>query len=209
MIELHNIVILERAAGRLEDSRPPDGLRYVERDAAATETIAQDDRRHGRKGDRDRIARRFAQGFRYFAIEEGAQTVGWFWVLVGGARYFDELRWRLPLRDDQAWGRDAFVIPSHRGRRLLPMLVRAAATMEGQPLHMLSDVDAVNLPSLRVHANLGFRRVCTVRALAVAGRLVWRSAPSPALPPPDAIRPARRLLWLSREERAWHRDHIA
>jgi hypothetical protein len=209
MIELHNIVILERPAGRLEDSAPAAGLRYVERGADAVERIAQCDREHGRKGDHARIARRFAHGFRYFAIEEGAQTVGWFWVLVGGARYFDELRWRLPLRDDQAWGRDAFVVPSHRGRRLLPMLVRAAAAMEGRPLHMLSDVDAVNLPSLRVHAGLGFRRVCTVRAVAIAGRLLWRSAPPPGLPAPTAIRPSRSLLWLSEQERGWHRDHVA
>lgn len=209
MIELHSIVVLERPLGHVEDIGLPDGMRYAERLRDDAELISRTDRRHGRRGDPARIARRFDAGFRYFAIEEHGEPVGWSWVLVGGTRYLDELRWSIRLAPDQVWVRDAFVVPTHRGRRLLVALMGAAASVDGRRLRYFSDVDAVNLPSLHAHRSLGFNRICTVRAITIGRRLTLRMRPPAVVPGVEAIRPAQRLLWLSRAEYEWHRAHIA
>ena len=209
MVELHNIVILERPLGAVEDIGLPQGMRYVERHRDEADLISRTDRKHGRKGDPARIHRRFDIGFRHFAILERDEPVAWTWVKVGGTRYLDELRWLVELRQDQAWGRDAFVVPAHRGRRLLVALMGVAGSAEGRLLHYFSDVDGFNIPSLRAHRSLGFQRLCTVRALTVGSRLTLRVRPPAVIPAPTAIRPAQRFLWLSAEECDWHRLRIA
>lgn len=209
MIELHNIVILERSMVPGGDANMPGRLRYVERHRDEIALIESADLKHGRKRSRERIERRFDNGFRYVTLENDGGPVAWFWALVGGVRYLDELRWSIALDHDQVWARDAFVVPELRGRRMLLALMTAAAAAEGRAMRVYSDVDAVNLPSLRAHAAMGFRRICTVRALTLADRLTLRSRAPACLSLPAAIRPMQRVLWLSPGEHAWHLAQIA
>ncbi len=209
MIDFNSIVVLSRAAGTENKGCLAGDQQFIELHAKDAERISHADRRHGRRGDMGRIKDRFRKGLRYFAIEEKEDLVAWFWVVHAVPRYLDEMCWLIDLQATHVWARDAFVVPSHRGRRLLIVMMEAASVLDGRPVTYLSDVSESNLTSLRAHKSLGFKRIATVRSLAIGKHLLLRSLPPACLPQPQAIRPARRLLWLSDEEYEWHRAHIA
>lgn len=209
MIELNTIVLLSRTAGVQPPRALAQGQRFIELHEGDAERISQADRRFGRRGDMGRILRRFQHGLRYVAIEEDEGLIAWFWVAHNVPRYFDEMAWMIGLDNTQAWGRDAFVAPERRGQRLLATMMDLACTLDSGPRHFLSDVDAINLPSLRAHEKMGFRRIATVRSLAIGKRLLLRGKPPAGFPAPHALRPAQRVLWMSREEYAWHCARIA
>ena len=209
MIELNTIVLLSRTAGVMPPKVLAEGQRFIELRAEDAERISQADRRFGRRGDMTRIQRRFQHGLRYFAIEEDEGLVAWFWVAHAVPRYFDEMRWMIDLDNTQAWGRDAFVSPERRGQRLLAALMDNACTLDSGPQLFLSDVDASNQPSLRAHEKMGFRKIATVRSLSIGKRLLLRGLPPQGFPAPQALRPAQRALWMSREEVAWHCGQFA
>ncbi len=210
MIELHTRVVFWRPPKSLDATALADGERLVELRHDAIERISRNYRQQGMRGDVARIARRFELGARFFAIEgDDGGLVAWTWVLVGVPRYLDEFGWLFELEEDQAWGRDAFVIPSRRGCRLLLALAGGAAVMEARPLQLFSDVDPANTASMRAHLALGLRPLAKIRALAIGDRLVIRQRPSSALPRIEQVRPHRRLLWRSDRELGWHRANIA
>ncbi|WP_368564799.1 N-acetyltransferase family protein [Pseudoxanthomonas sp. UTMC 1351] len=209
MIEFNTIVLLSRSRGDAPPKPLAEGQRFIELRAEDAERVSQTDRRFGRRGDMARILRRFQHGLRYFAIEEDEGLVGWFWVAHAVPRYLDELRWMIPLDNTQAWARDAFVSPERRGKRLIAALMDHACTVDSGPQQFLSDVDSYNYPSLRAHEKMGFSKVATVCSLSIGKRLLLRGRPPEGFPPPQALRPAQRLLWLSQEEYAWHRGMIA
>lgn len=209
MIEFNAIVLLGRDSGFVRETALTGDQRFIELRAEDAERISRADRRYGRRGDLSRIRDRFRHGLRYFAIEEEQGLVAWFWMAHNCPRYFDELCWLLDLGAAHAWGRDAFVAPERRGRKILSAMMDLAAALEERPVRYLSDVSASNFVSLRAHKSLGFKRLATVRSLAVGKRLLIRSLPPACIPQPGAIRPERRVLWLSPQEREWHRAHIA
>jgi GNAT superfamily N-acetyltransferase len=209
MIEFNNIVLLSRTRGATTPRPLAEGQRFIELREQDAERIAQADRRYGRRGEMGRILRRFQHGLRYFAIEEDEGLVAWFWVAHAVPRYLDELAWLINLDNSQAWARDAFVSPERRGQRLIAALMETACTVDSGPQLFLSDVDSYNLPSLRAHEKMGFRKVATVRSLAIGKRLLLRGRPPQGFPPPQDLRPAQRLLWMSQEEYAWHCGRIA
>lgn len=211
MIEWNRIVLLGRQAGDVALTRLQEGQRFLELHAADVERISAADRAHGRRGDHGRILRRFEHGLRYFAVEEDRGLIAWFWVVHGVPRYFDEMAWKLPLDKRHVWGRDAYVAPDRRGKRILAAIMDHASATEDErtPMQFLSDVSAVNIPSLRAHKALGFSALGTVSSLAIGSRFLWRSAPPDFLPAPQDIRPRQRWLWMTPEERAWHRAQIA
>ncbi|MGH8027876.1 MAG: GNAT family N-acetyltransferase [Pseudoxanthomonas sp.] len=209
MIEFNAIVLLGRDPGFVRDGALTGDQRFIELRIEDTERISQADRRYGRRGDPSRIRDRFSHGLRFFAVEEAQGLVAWFWVAHNCPRYFDELCWQLDLGATHAWGRDAFVAPERRGRRVLTAMMDLAATLDERPVRYLSDVSASNFISLRAHKSLGFKRLATVSSLALGKRLLIRSRPPECIPYPRAIRPERRWLRLSPEELQWHRAHIA
>lgn len=208
MIEFNAIVLLGRDAGGTGKRELADGTRFLELRVADAERISLAERQYGRRGHLPRILGRFGHGLRFFALEESGSLVAWFWVAHSCPRYFDELCWLVDLGAEYAWARDAFVVPERRGRRLLSGLMDMAARQDERPVRYLSDVSVSNWVSLRAHKSLGFERLATVRSLAV-GPLIIRSLPPPCIPAPNAIRPGHRVLWLSPEDRAWHKAHIA
>lgn len=209
MIEFNSIVVLSRDAGTEHKGSLADGQQFIELRVQDAGRISHADRCHGRRGVMDRIHHRFRQGMRYFAIEEGESLVAWFWVVHAAPRYLDEMCWMIQLQATHVWARDAFVAPSHRGRRLLMVMMERASVLDGRPVTYLSDVSESNWISLRAHMSLGFKKIATVRSLAIGKRLLLRSLPPACLLQPQAIRPMQRLLWLSDEEYDWHRAHIA
>jgi GNAT superfamily N-acetyltransferase len=209
MIDFNAIVLLGRDPGFVRDAVLTADQRFIELRVEDAERISQADRHYGRRGDMTRILGRFGHGLRYFAVEEQQGLVAWFWVAHACPRYLDEMCWLLDLEATHAWARDAFVAPHRRGRRLLTAMMDLAGRVDERPMRYLSDVSASNWISLRAHKALGFQRLVTVRSLAVGKRLLIRSLPPACIPQPTAIRPERRVLWLSREEREWHRAHIA
>jgi L-amino acid N-acyltransferase YncA len=209
MIEFNSIVVLSRAAGTENKGCLAEDQRFIELHVQDAERISHADRCHGRRGDIGRIKDRFRQGLRYFAIEEEQGLVAWFWVVHAGPRYLDEMCWLIELQATHVWARDAFVAPSHRGRRLLMVMMELASVLDGRPVTYLSDVSQSNWISLRAHKSLGFEKIATVRSLSIGKRLLFRSLPPACLPHPQAIRPTRRLLWLTNQECEWHRAHIA
>lgn len=209
MIEFNSIVVLSRPAGTKRKGCLADDQEFIELHLEDAARIAGADRQYGRRGDIDRIANRFRQGLRYFAIEEKQGIVAWFWVVHGGPRYLDEMCWLIELQATHVWARDAFVAPSHRGRRLLMVMMELASVLDGRPVTYLSDVSQSNLVSLRAHRSLGFEKIATIRSLAIGRHLLLRSLPPACLPQPRAVRPAQRMIWLTDEEYAWHHAHIA
>lgn len=210
MIELHTRVVFWRAAQAPDAVQLAAGERLVELREEAVDDIARAYRRHGMRGDAARIARRFSLGAKFYAIEaDGDGLVAWTWALVGVPRYLDEFGWLLELAPDQAWGRDAFVVPSRRGHRMLLALINAAAVVEARPLQLFSDVDPANLASMQAHLAMGMRPVAKIRALAIGERLLFRQRPVPALPPVGHVQPRRRVLWRNGPSLDWHRAHIA
>lgn len=209
MIELNSIVLLSRIRGVMPTKALAEGQRFIELRLEDAERISQTDRRFGRRGDMARILRRFQHGLRYFAIEENEGLIGWFWVAHAVPRYLDEMRWMISLDNSQAWARDAFVAPAHRGQRLIAALMEHASTVDSGPQQFLSDVDSYNYPSLRAHEKMGFRRIATVRSLSIGKRFLLRSRPPEGFPSPQALRPTERVLWMDPEECAWHRGMIA
>jgi GNAT superfamily N-acetyltransferase len=209
MIELNSIVLLSRNAGTVRKAVLSDGQSFIELRAEDAERISRADRHYGRRGDLKRIRDRFRHGLRLFAVEEGGQLVAWFWVVHAAPRYFDEMCWMIDLQATHVWARDAFVAPSHRGRRVLTAMMDLASVLDERPLCYLSDVSASNWISLRAHKALGFEKIATAWSLAIGKRLLIRSRPPACLPQPHAIRPGRRCLWLTPEEYEWHRAHIA
>lgn len=210
MFDFNAIVLLRREAGSPGDNPLAPGQQFVELEMGDEARLSKVYRQQGRTGDPARLRRRFEHGFRCFAIEEGDEVIAWFWALHGIPRYFDELGWLFPLDKTQVWLRDAYVVPQRRGRRLLLAMMAIGSTVESAPLEYLSDVSYINRPSLRAHRTMGFKPFATVYGLMLGGRLLWRSLPPPALrPEPTALHPHKRLLWLSAEERAWHRTQIA
>ncbi len=211
MIDFNAIVLLRRDAGNPCEVALDEGQRFVELTAADVGRISQVYRDQGRTGNPDRLRKRFdTHGFRCFAIAEGDTLVAWFWALHGVPRYFDELAWRFPLDKSQVWLRDAFVIPERRGRRLLGAMMAIGTTIESAPTEYLSDVSRSNRSSLRAHQAMGFEPFATVRGLILGNRLVIRGSRAPAsLPAPTELEPQKRVLWLTPEQRAWHRAQIA
>lgn len=209
MIAWNRIVLLGREAGNAGLGKLAPDQRFLELHADDCERLAQTYQRYGRRRDPARILRRFDYGFRCFAIEEERGLIGWFWVLHGVPRYLDELAWLFELDHSLVWGRDAFVAPDRRGRRLIATMMDTAAAVDSRPKFFISDVSAGNFLSLRAHAALGFRRLATVQSLALGRRLLWRSSPPACLPAPTGLRTERRWLWLSDEEYAQHRGRIA
>lgn len=214
MIEWNRIVLLGREAGRAGVGALTAGQRFLELGIGDLDRIVQADRDCGRNMDPQRLRRRFEHGFRFFAIEEAIEDrlrlVAWLWAVHGVPRYFDELAWDFELDSSLVWGRDAFVAQERRGRRLLAALMDLAAETDQRPRRFISDVSALNQPSLRAHVALGFRELGTVQSLQIGSRLILRGGRLPDwLPRPVALRPRRRWLWLSAEERAWHASRIA
>ena len=210
MIEWNRIVLLSREAGTAGLAALAPGQRFLELHAEDCERLVRTYRQYGRKGDPQRMLRRFRHGFRCFAIEEDTGLVGWFWVMHGVPRYLDELAWRFELDASLVWGRDAFIAPERRGRRLLAALMDTTTHLDQRPRRFISDVSAGNFLSLRAHAALGFRRFATVQSLVLGRRLILRGRPPGGpLPAPTELRPAQRCLWLSAEEYARHREQIA
>ena len=209
MIEFNAIVLLGRDPGFVREAPLTPDQRFIELRVADAQRISREDRRYGRRGDMARILARFGHGLRLFAVEEEQGLVAWFWVAHNCPRYFDEMGWLVDLGVDHAWGRDAFVAPERRGRKVLTAMMDLAATLDERPVRYLSDVSASNFISLRAHKSLGFKRLATVRSLALGNRLLIRSRPPACIPQPGAIRPERRVLWLTPQEQEWHRAHIA
>jgi GNAT superfamily N-acetyltransferase len=209
MIDFNAIILLSRKAGTVRMASLSAGQSFIELRVEDATRIAQADRHYGRRGNLQRINDRFHHGLRFFAVEEAGQLVAWFWVVHAAPRYFDEMCWLIDLQATHVWARDAFVAPSHRGQRVLTAMMDLASVLDERPMCYLSDVSASNWISLRAHKALGFEKIATVRSLAIGKRLVLRSRPPDCLPPPRAIRPGKRCLWLTAEEYAWHRAHIA
>lgn len=209
MIEFNAIVLLGRDPGFIRKTTLADDQRFVELHAGDVERIARADRSYGRRGDIPRILARFGHGLRLFAVEEPRGLVAWFWVAHACPRYFDEMCWLVDLEATHVWARDAFVAPDRRGRRLLTAMMDLAGVLDERPMRYLSDVSASNFLSLRAHKAMGFEKLATVRSLALGRRLLIRSRPPDCIPQPRAIRPGRRVLWLSPQEQSWHRAHIA
>jgi len=210
MLDFNAIVLLRREAGAGGSGSPlAPGQRVVELGMGDAERLSKIYRQQGRTGDPARLRRRFEHGFRCFAMEEEGEVIAWVWALHGIPRYFDEMGWLFPLDKTQVWLRDAYVLPHRRGRRVLSSMMAVGGTLEPTPLEYLSDVSFLNLPSLRAHRTMGFKPFATVRSLMLGGRLLWRSLPPASMPQPAALHPHKRMVWLSAEERAWHRTRIA
>ncbi len=209
MIKYHDIVFLERAADNPTVLRVPPHLRLTERHADFATTMAELERAQRRDRSLKMIQDRFDRGLRLFVIENAGKPVSWCWMAIGSWRYIDELRWHMPLREDQAWGRDAYVIPEARGQRLALVLMGGLHEVLGHPIHYFSDVDARNYISLRAHASAGFTRIGRVRALELGSRRLLRGLPPAGIPQPVALRPHERWLHMSKEEFARHCNELA
>jgi GNAT superfamily N-acetyltransferase len=209
MLDFNAIVLLRRDAGNPCEIALEPHQHFTELRLGDEGRLSQVYRQQGRTGDPMRLRQRFERGFRCFAVEEDDQLIAWFWALHGVPRYFDEMGWLFPLDKTQVWLRDAYVLPERRGRRLLSAMMAIGTTVESAPLEYLSDVSYSNRPSLRAHRAMGFEPFTTVYGLMLGYRLLWRSRPPAQLPTPTALHPHKRVVWLSAEERAWHRAQIA
>jgi hypothetical protein len=209
MISITRLVLLSRQPASLPHVELQSNQTFVELRATDAERISRTEQGYGRRGDITRIRRRFERGLRYFGIEEQGSLVAWQWTVHGVPRYLDELCWEIPLNLQQAWLRDVFVAPTHRGRRMMAVLFAKAGALVGDPVSYFSDVDVSNRASLRAHRHLGFEPFARVLAVQIGARFVLRSMPPSTLPHPGAISPERRLLRLSDAEHEWHRQRIA
>lgn len=209
VVDINVTVLLRRDAQTNPDTRLAPGQQLLELGVADAARISQCDREHGRRGDLERIRRRFEHGFRYFAISEPQGIVAWFWAVHGVPRYLDEMCWQFRLDEHHVWARDVFVAPRRRGTGLMRAIMDAACTVDARPMHYFSDVSVSNRISLRAHRSLGFERIATVMSVAVGDRLLLRSRPIEGLLPVDGLRPEKRVLWLSPGELQWHRRQIA
>jgi RimJ/RimL family protein N-acetyltransferase len=157
-----------------------------------------------------RLAQRFGNGLRYFALYAGDTPIGSTWAAVGTARYVDELNWLLPILPTEFWVRDVFLSPAWRGKGLFPALLRLLAEHHVPGCTAAwSDVDWPNAQSMRAHRNAGFEVYTRARTFDIAGRLRLRSPlPSWHLPVLE-MNLSQRLLWLRNGSLQRHKDLLA
>jgi GNAT superfamily N-acetyltransferase len=208
MIQINSIAILSLKIDAALPTSLSAGRRFVELRVGDAERLSIVERGYGRRGNLDRIRRRFDYGLRCFAVEDDSTLIAWVWV-APVVRYLDELQWLIPLDATQVWLRDAFVAPACRGQRLMETLMWKAWDKVGRPARYLSDVETSNRSSMRLHLRMGFSEVAVVRSVAIGRRLHLRVRPPQSIPHPQSLRPWQRVLWMRPDEFDWHRANIA
>jgi GNAT superfamily N-acetyltransferase len=195
-VYLHDVAVLVCRAPQAGALQVP-GLRTTEWVAGQEEHILQLHTQLAHRVTPKRLAQRFGNGLRFFALHAGDTPVGSTWAAVGVPRYVDELNWLLPILPTEFWVRDVFLLPTWRGKGLYAALLRLLAERHVAGCTAAwSDVDWPNVQSMRAHRNAGFEIYTRARTLDVAGRFRVRS-PLPAwhLPVLEMNLP-QRLLWL-------------
>jgi hypothetical protein len=208
MFQFHSIALLCLKFPTTPVTTLSAGRRFVELYDSDVERFVEIERSNGRRGDVARMHRRFAYGFRCFAIEEAGTLIAWFWV-TPRVRYLDELQWQFDLGANEVWLRDGYCSASHRGQRLVEALLLDAWSKLGRPHRYLTDVETGNRSSMRMHERMGFETLAIVRSLAIGDRFHIRDRPPAALPAPKNLRPSQRVIWLGEQEYQWHLRSIA
>lgn len=207
MIYVHDVAIL--AASRLE----PGQIVAARTSAHLLLDEARIHHAHLAVGHRigdSRLRQRLRNGLQFIRFDVDGIPVATSWLAGARGRYIDELNWLLPMAADECWLRDVFVAQASRGRRLFSDIVTALAMPEhGQARRIWSDVDWVNVQSMRAHEAAGFRVVARVRALDLAGRVRLRSALPPWPLPVTEIDPASRWIWLRGSRLQRHQELLA
>ena len=134
-----------------------------------------------------------ARGYRCGIVSSDGEVIGWLWwtdgrtasTNAGAGRRDEQVRFfDVDLADDDAWGFEYHIIPSHRGKgRATPVLraIEALLAKEGYR-RMLGYVDIDNVAARWLYETNGHRRIRTVTARYFVslfgfsqGRLVVRS----------------------------------
>jgi GNAT superfamily N-acetyltransferase len=195
-VYLHDVAVLVCRNPRAGALQVPE-LRTVEWLAHQDQQILQLHTQLAHRMTPQRLAQRFGNGLRYFALYAGDTPIGSTWAAVGTPRYVDELNWLLPTLPTEFWVRDVFLSPSWRGKGLFPALLRLLAEHHVAGCTAAwSDVDWPNAQSMRAHRNAGFEVYTRARAFDVAGRLRLRSPLPPWHLPVLEMNLPQRLLWL-------------
>ncbi len=116
----------------------------------------------------DEIRERLELGDRAYLAHDEDQPVGHVWYRAGSWR---EGGIQFALADDERWGYDSFVRPTHRGRGIAPALaVHALDDLRaGGVRRVVSVIDHLNTASRRAATRYGARPVCSIVTIAVPG----------------------------------------
>ena len=121
------------------------------------------------KLDRQWLMRRLAAGARLAVAEVDSQIVGWNFYQLKEIEQFDWITVILPPRAAMAVG--GFVVPEHRGNRILASIKRFAGRSlwsEGID-RMVSIVETGNSASLNAHRNVGAVSIMSIGRIALPG----------------------------------------
>lgn len=98
-----------------------------------------------------------------FYLESGVE-VAYLWVDPGGKHREQRYGYGIPLRSDEAFYYDSFVLPALRGKGILRKLIWHAGLFAKSDLSrskILATIDIQNKISKRAHKNIGFKRLRT------------------------------------------------
>lgn len=209
---LHDVAVL--MASRPGDESSPGvvtpGVRLVEYSASQAAQILQLHQQMGHRMSQPRLDQRFRNRLRFFAFHEGDALLGSTWVAIGGGRYVDEVNWYLPIRADQFWMRDVYILPAQRGRGRFAALLKLMAQVQVPGCSAVwSDVDWVNHTSMQAHAKAGFSVQARLRALDFDGRLRLRGPQPSWHEAVHEIEPSKRWLVMRGTRLQRHQELLA
>jgi len=206
-VHLHDVAILLRDPGSGDLSRIGVGLEVQSLDDEGAIQTAHDS--VGHRIPELRMQRRLRNGLRFLRFDVGGVPVATTWA-AGTGRYIDEISWLLPIGPGEWWVRDLFIAPGWRGKGLFNDIAAALSRLsDGTARRVWSDVDLVNVQSMRSHEKAGFRVIARVRALDLNGRFRVRSALPPWPLPVTEIDPASRWIWLRGQRLHRHQELLA
>ncbi len=114
------------------------------------------------------IRERLDRGDRAYLVHDDGLLVGQIWYRAGSWREDDI---EFSLADDERWGFDSFVRPTHRGRHIGPRLaVHALLDLQaGGVRRVVSVIDHLNAASLHAAKRYGAQPLSSIITIAVPG----------------------------------------
>ncbi|ROT98386.1 hypothetical protein EB809_13885 [Marinobacter sp. R17] len=120
---------------------------------------------------------RLSLNHRGIIYSESGMEVAYLWLDLSGKHREQRYGYSIPLKSDEAFYYDSFVIPARRGKGILRKLIWNAGIFAKNDLSrskMLATIDIQNKISRRAHKNIGFKRMRTGVYVALKNRWEYK-----------------------------------
>jgi RimJ/RimL family protein N-acetyltransferase len=112
------------------------------------------------------------RGEKCWVILQKKEIAAYVWISSAREKVMSDTRYFLENQQDFSyWWRDVYVSPQYRGKRLLRELFSLwLSSLENSEIKdIYTEIDPINLRSIKAHAALGFKKVGTLYMLCILG----------------------------------------